>query len=90
MKFMNLNQVLVGRIVVLTLSFFSLCAHAQDDVRLYQKKTDIVEQIANKIAKMHTNDSMPEASFREAILECFENYWISKNPQSQLQVLRIV
>lgn len=82
---MNLNQVPVGRIVVLTLCFFSLCAHAQDDVRLYQKKTDIVEQIANKIAKMHANDSMPEASFREAILECFENYWINKNCKSKLK-----
>ena len=83
---MNLNQVPVGKIVVLTLCFFSLCAHAQDEVRLYQKKTDIVEQIANKIAKMHANDSMPEASFREAILECFENYWINKNCKSKLKL----
>lgn len=83
---MNLNQVPVSRIVVLTLCFFSLCAHAQDDVRLYQKKTDIVEQIANKIAKMHANDSMPEASFREAILESFENYWTNKNCKSKLKL----
>ena len=83
---MNLNQVPVGRIVVLTLCFFSLWAHAQDNVRLYQKKTDIVEQIANKIAKMHANDSMPEASFRAAILESFENYWTNKNCKSKLKL----
>ena len=83
---MNLKQVPVGRILVLTLCFFSLCAHAQDEVRLYQKKTDIAEKIANKIAKMHVKDSMPEASFREAILECFENYWINKNSKSKLKL----
>ena len=86
MKSMRLNQVHVGRILVLTFCFFSLFANAQNEVRLYQKRTDIVEQIANKIAKMHVNDSMPEASFRAAILESFENYWTNKNCKSKLKL----
>ena len=57
---------------------FALCGRAQSEGHLFFNKVDIVEQIADKYAEKG-NDESQKASFKQAVLEAFDNYWKKKN-----------
>ena len=79
----------MNRIHLLSIFYiFALCGRAQSEGHLFFNKVDIVEQIADKYAEKG-NDESEKASFKQAVLEAFDNNWKKKNIKYGLNVSEI-
>lgn len=83
------NLYFMNRIHILCiLCLFSLLVKAQNNDGLFFKDQALIEQIAEHYAKNGSDDGQ-KASFKQAILEAFDNYWKNKKAKSSLKISEI-